>query len=860
VRPAVELLAPAGDRAALEAALAGGADAVYFGLDEGFNARARAVNFPLASLPAVCARVHASGARAYLAVNTLVFEPELERAEAILRAAAAAGVDALIVQDPAVCLLARAVAPRLEVHASTQMTIANPDAARFAAGLGVTRVVVPRELSLAEIERFLRESVLEVEVFVHGALCVSWSGQCLTSEAWGGRSANRGQCAQSCRMPYHLVLDGEVRDVGDLRYLLSPKDLAGARVLPELLRLGVHGLKIEGRQKGPEYVGTAVAGYRRWLDALASGSDRAAAEQQLALDLRDMTSIYSRGFGDGFLRGSNHQELVEGRFPKHRGHYLGRVRAVEADEVVVVRDHTGRPWTGARAAAGAADAPQGELAAPAPVVDAAVPLPGLRPGLGVVFDGGEPEAEEPGGPVFRVDVAGACVRLGFGRPGPDLRRVRPGQRVWITHDPDATRLLRAGGRSGRLGLALRVFGRCGDLLEVEARAGEVVARVASREVLQPARGKGLDDALLRDKLGALGDTPFHLHDLDGTGLVPGCHLPVSELKWLRRMLVQALRERLAATRAPAVDARPALPRVRVDLAARVAATRFVPPRDPFVVPLVRTPAQLDAVLAAGAREVELDWMEMSGLAAAVERARAAGAVVVVATLRVTKPGERAFDERLLPLRPDGILVRHLGALMLFSELPAATRPLLHGDFSLNACNSLTAAQLFATGLDTLTPAHDLDQMQLREMVAAVDAPRLTATLHVRLPTFHTEHCVYAHVLSAGRDFTSCGRPCERHRLALRDHLGFEHPVIVDAGCRNTVFNGTVQTSAALAKDLMRAGVRRFRVEFVRESGAEAAAAFAAYGELLRGDATPADVARRVRARAHVGVGNPHEGV
>ena len=246
-----EVLAPAGDHAALLAALAAGADAVYFGLQEGFNARARTGNFALADLPATVARIHRAGAKAHLAVNTLVFEPELPAVETILRHAAGCGVDALIVQDPAVAVLARALCPALPVHASTQMTISSPEGAVFAASLGAVRVVVPRELSVAEIRRFAAGSGLELEVFIHGALCVAWSGQCLTSEAWGGRSANRGQCAQSCRMPYELVLDGEVRDLGDVAYLLSPKDLAGLRAVGDLAAIGVHGLKIEGRQKGP---------------------------------------------------------------------------------------------------------------------------------------------------------------------------------------------------------------------------------------------------------------------------------------------------------------------------------------------------------------------------------------------------------------------------------------------------------------------------------------------------------------------------------------------------------------------------------------------------------------------------------
>ena len=249
-----------------------------------------------------------------------------------MRRAAECGVDALIVQDPAVAVLARAICPTLAVHASTQMTISSAEGAAFAASLGVTRVVVPRELSVAEIRRFAAGSALELEVFIHGALCVSWSGQCLTSEAWGGRSANRGQCAQACRMPYDLVLDGEVRALGDVAYLLSPKDLAGCARSRELADVGVHGLKIEGRQKGPPYVATATAMYRHWVDALAVGSAPRLPPTRPRSDddLLRTSLVYTRGFGDGFLGGSDHQTLVEGRFPKHRGVSLGRVAAVDA--------------------------------------------------------------------------------------------------------------------------------------------------------------------------------------------------------------------------------------------------------------------------------------------------------------------------------------------------------------------------------------------------------------------------------------------------------------------------------------------------------------------------------------------------
>jgi putative protease len=295
-----------------------------------------------------------------------------------------------------------------------------------------------------------------------------------------------------------------------------------------------------------------------------------------------------------------------------------------------------------------------------------------------------------------------------------------------------------------------------------------------------------------------------------------------------------------------------VPRLRA-VARELPRPRWTPPAEPELIALCRSAEQLEAVIASGAPAVELDWMELVGLGKAVARARAAGLYVTLATVRVQKPGEDAYDRRLAALRPDAILVRHWGALTSFQRLAASARPVLHGDFSLNVTNSITAAELFARGLDTLTASHDLDRDQLLALLDAAPADRFTVVLHHRIPTFHTEHCVYAHLLSAGRDFRTCGRPCERHEIALRDHTGRAHPVIVDVGCRNTVFNADVHSAADLVPELVRRGVRRFRVELVRESRDETLRVLAAYRELLAGRVAPGAAIARAGARAHCGV-------
>lgn len=834
-----EILAPAGDRDALAAALAAGADAIYLGLDDGFNARARALNFPSDGLAEIVRWVHRGGARLYVTMNTLVFEPELPVVEELLRRVASAGVDAIIVQDPAVALLARAICPALEVHASTQMTASSPLAVGLLAPLGLTRVVVPRELSVDEVRAYAAGTPMPLEVFIHGALCVAWSGQCLSSEAWGGRSANRGQCAQACRLPYTLVVDGDARDLGEVEYLLSPKDLVGLDAVPALADIGVASLKIEGRLKGPAYVATSVAQYRR-AAALAVGEPAPALPVEVPLDPAALHVAYSRGISAGFLGGADHQTLVEGRFPRHRGLPLGKVVKVDRDTVFVLPAAEQRPITGGSA-----------LATP-PERTQVSPTITPRAGMGVVFDRGRPEDAEQGGPIFAVDAVADGYRLRFGDPGPDLSLVGPGDFVWISSDPKVTRAgdkASEAGREalGRIGVTLVVRGEAGAPLTVIARAGRHEATAATASSLQPARGTGLTPEVLADKLGGFGGTPFHLAALETSAMGAGLHVPVSELKDVRRRIAAELDEQVArvdrtvATGSVIETVRASLPAApALDTAAEVVA-------------LCRTDAQLDAVLDAGAREVELDWMELVGLGKAVERARGRGAKVGVATVRVQKPGEERIDAHLARLRPDHVLVRSWGSLAYFTALPAAERPALHGDFSLNVTSSITAGWVLGHGLVTQTAAHDLDRDQLLALLQATPAGRIAVTVHHHIPTFHTEHCVYAHLLSTGKDYKTCGRPCEQHEVALRDRVDLVHPVVVDVGCRNTVFNAQAQSAASLVPELLAAGVRRYRLELVRETGAETQRLYEAYRQLVAGAIAPAEAVRRAAVHEQFGV-------
>jgi putative protease len=484
------------------------------------------------------------------------------------------------------------------------------------------------------------------------------------------------------------------------------------------------------------------------------------------------------------------------------------------------------PWGGSSQAASGA--------AVAPLVPEA--------GMGVVFSQGDAQDQEQGGPIFRVDKSLGDWALTFGKPGPDLRKVRKGAVVYVTSSP-ALQVKRVETPHGRHPLRLEVRGCEGNKLEVTASVGSHRAESESAVPLQSSQKRELDRAVLEENLGALGGTPFRLESLQ-MDLPAGLFLPLSNLREIRRDLVEQLEPWVLQG-----------PGRRVRSSSQLAALRCpTEPREKGsakLVALCRNQEQLEAAIESGVGEVELDWMELVALNSAVQRAREAGLQVGLATVRVQKPGEEVYDRRLQHLSPDSVLVRHWGALMHFRDM--SEHPTLHGDFSLNVTNSLTANYLLQLGLETVTAAHDLDKDQLFALLDAMDPARMTVTVHHHIPTFHTEHCVYSHLLSQGRDFRSCGRPCEKHQVSLKDRVGLEHPVIVDVGCRNTVFNGLAQSAAFLMNDLVDRGVRRFRVEFVRESKAEALRILRGYGELLRGQISIAQLISQIQAIEQFGV-------
>ena len=813
-----ELLAPAGDWECAKAAVENGADAIYFGLEK-FNARMRAHNFTEADLPKLMEFLHRRGVKGYVTFNTLVFANEIDQAEEYLRSIIASGVDAAIVQDVGICRLIRKLSPDFPIHGSTQMTVTSAGGVEFAKELGCNLVVLARECSIKEIEKIQAaqngsigsQTSLPLEVFVHGALCVAYSGQCLTSESLGGRSANRGECAQACRMPYELISDGKNVSLGDRKYLLSPQDLAGLEILPELVRTGVSSLKIEGRLKSPEYVANITRVYRQTLDRLANNAKNETAARKYEVEM-----AFSRGLYTGWFGGINNQQLVHARFGKKRGVYLGQVKRIERDKVLLT------------------------LEAP------------LKPGDGIVFDSGHPDQKEEGGRIYTVQPRGNETALGFGRGDLDFARIHVGDRLWKTDDPELNKQLRetfAGDKPRfQRPVSAEVHGHVGAPLTLIVRdeLGHVVQEQSAMP-LEKAEKQPLTDERLRDQLGRLGGTPFKLGNLINR-LEGEVILPMSELNRLRRD---------AATKLESLRAQPK----RWTLHESRSEVRVVADRAPAaqsraaeLIVLVRNLAQLEATLRCGIETIYCDFEDPKKYRDAVRTAHesfgCAGPqkTIWVAPPRIFKMGEEWTLKQVRSSDADGYLVRNYDHLKFFADCRRT------GDFSLNVANGLTA-EYFKNkfGLERLTASYDLNNAQLDALLKSAPPEWFEITIHQHMPMFHMEHCVFCAFLSKGTDYTNCGRPCDTHDVKLRDRVGMEHPLKADVGCRNTVFNARAQTGAEYVSNFLSLGVRNFRIEFVNETPEEVTRTITQYRKLLRGEITGAQLWRELKVVNQLGV-------
>lgn len=789
----VELLAPAGNMECLHAAVKAGADAVYLGAGH-FNARRGADNFSLENLAEACDYAHLRGVKIYLTLNTVVLPSELPDALELARQAYRCGVDAFIVQDIGISIELSRIMPDVEVHVSTQMNIHDEDGLRAAAALGATRVTLARELSLAEIARLhelAEELGVELESFAHGALCICYSGQCFMSSLVGGRSANRGRCAQACRLPYELH-NRALRKTLDApgEHLLSPKDLCTANLIPELLHAGVASLKIEGRMKSPEYVQAVVGVYRAVIDRVEAAIDRDGIDSAVASDAPELraseeemnvlSEAFSRGFTTAYLKGKRGNEIMSYGRPNNRGVFVGRVAKVREGLVFIDPEtelHVGdliEFWTN-----------RGHF----------------------VHTIGEFKTDRAGRVFFPVERA-------VGK-GDRVFRVRNAEAAFVDDDklPSVAVCARAELRIGQPAL-----------LTFTVAAGDASVTVEGPEV-EAARTKAITEEEVREHIDRMGTTPFYLSSLE-IDLDEGVGMGFSMLHKLRARAAEELQEAILAhyhaRKLERTPSRAFAPVVRKGWC-KVAALATNPA---CARAAKRAGADLIYVPAANYRRGEAVIAgQLSDTAEQAGYPKQCIPVLPTVSQMFDEEQRNGFDiwKRVKADKP--VMVENLGQLLHATEMGAAPEVGPH----IPVTNKLDLQAMADLGAQRVWLSPELSLVQIEELGDMAPMP-LGLTIMGQTELMVTEHCLLMSQGPCNQKCTECARRKSPHYL--KDRKGYEMPVITDCTGRSHLYNAVQMDVAHLMPEIIGAGVSTVLVDTT----------------LMNVKETTEKVARAVRAR------------
>ncbi|MBQ7454336.1 MAG: U32 family peptidase [Selenomonadaceae bacterium] len=745
----VELLAPAGNFEALKAAVEAGADAVYLA-GEKVGARAYAENFAGEELARAVEYAHLRGVAVHVTVNTIIADEELDEFADYIKFLRRANVDALLVQDFGAASIVKQVAPEIPLHASTQMTIHNSEGVRALAEMGFDRVVLSRELTLTEIEKICRSSPIETEIFIHGALCVCWSGQCLMSSLIGGRSGNRGRCAQPCRLPYELVDDSGKNFLNAGKYLLSPKDLNTLDLLSKLVAAGVTSLKIEGRMKRPEYVATVVKVYRDALDKNFSVTD----EQR-----RRLAQIFNRDFTTAYLEKNPGRNLISDTKPNNRGVLIGRVAEVGRDKIVLKLS--------------------GELHA-GDQIEIWVKVGGR-----VTFT------------VEDFELRGDLCTIKTSSKG-----VRVHDRAFKIFDAELTAEARkffTGAPVRKIFVAADVRARLGEPLTLTLTdADKNSATVQTNFIATRAVNRPLTLDTLQKQIGRLGNSIFALEkisvDIDAELMIP-----VSELNDARRRAVEQLeRQRLDKFTRPHVEhvTQKIFPPCKVDA--------------PKLVAQVDTLDKVKAALDSGADEIIFGGETFTNRAVknfseAVELVHACGKKFSLSTPRLVREDELPALEKIFAVECDSVYVHNLATLQLAKKFSSAE---VRTDFSLHVFNNATINFLHGLGVGGVTLSPELNLAQVKALAKKSSLP-VECIVHGRQELMISAYCVLGSFLG-GLDKKNCLHVCRTKNFFLRDRKDELFPVVTDHFCRMHILNAKTLSMIEHRNDFD--GVARLRVD------------------------------------------------
>lgn len=802
----VELLAPAGSREALVAAVENGANAIYLA-GNAFGARAYASNFDREALREAIHFAHLRKVAIHVTVNTIVADEEMGPLRDYLRFLYEAGADAVLVQDLGVARVAHETVPDLPLHASTQMSVSSLEGVWALAELGFTRVVLARELSLKEIRHICAHAPVEIETFMHGALCVCYSGQCLMSSMIGGRSGNRGRCAQPCRLPYTLV-DEKGQDVlGDKAgsYLLSPRDLSTIDVIPDLIEAGVSSLKIEGRMKRPEYVATVVRTYREAIDTYYAGKGYAVTQEERD----DLAQIFNRDFTTAYLEGRPGKAMMSDRRPNNRGLLIGRVTAYDWDARIVTVKLSGRLGLGDQ-------------------VDFWVKVGGRVTATISALTDAKGRAVEEG-------QAGDTVS--FAIPS----AVRDHDRVFKVYDARlmerAKETYASGAPVRRIPVAIEVRAAIGEPLTVTLCDAEGHRGKGRTDFIgESARKRPLSEEIIRKQVSRLGTSVYEMQSL--TCEIAGeVMVPMSEINEARRKAVEAL----DALRLKEIEAREHRPEPK--FTDRIA--RPIPKKADFLV-AVDTLGKAEAALAAGADGILFGGESYEHRVIAPEEyerawqmAREAGARIDFNTPRIVHDGQQKHVERLLAafaaFPPDAVHVHNIAMLALVRRL---TDFAIHADYSLISYNKQTLAFLKDYGASGATLSPELTAKEIRQLAKESPLP-LTCIVHGRLELMVSNYCVTGSFLG-GCGEGPCTQPCTRGHFALKDRKDALFPLAMDQFCHMHVLNSKVLSMMPHAMKFRAAGIETMQIEAKAMGEKEIAAIVKAYRKAMAFPEEPAE--------------------
>ena len=787
----VELLAPAGSLEALKAAVENGADAVYIGGSQ-FSARQKAENFTEEKMAEGIQYAHDRNVKVFVALNTLVNNEEIGNLIPYIYQLAELKVDALIVQDLGVAQIVREVMPSLPLHASTQMVVHNTPGVQFLEGQGYERVVLARETSLEAIREIKANTNAELEVFVHGALCVSYSGQCLLSSMIGGRSGNRGFCAQPCRMQYQL-LDEKGNTLNDLseKHLLSTRDLNMIHHLPELIAAGVKSFKIEGRMKRPEYVATVVHHYREAIDAYYN---KVSFDKKLAD--KELLQIFNRKFTTGYFYGNQGHDLMSYERPNNRGVEVAEILKTEKKKIwIQMKD---------------------ELA--------------IGDGYLLFNQKGD-------------EVAGKVQNLSI--KGNPILSANKGQIVQMTvkgNAAGATVLYRTADEA-LLHKAEDSYLRPSPLtkkpvhFKVELRKGEPISvlawddeghqqYVSSEYLVEEAKNRPTDEALVRKQMDRLGNTRYSLGDLI-CEIEDGVIAPASELNQLRRDAIEGLdaqvleetrpEEELCSLEDYLEDAGDLLDRIppqvlSYGLKQRLAVT-------------VGTEDGFKAAVDGGADLVYLnvtkfrrtDGIPKEMYAEYVEYAHGHGAEVYWTCSPIENDHQLKQVKLLMEAAKeagfDGISVGNLGLLHLAKEMGWVN---IVADYTMNLFNDVSLQYLSDLELSRAVLSPELTLEQIKDFAYLGNLP-IEILIHGNFPLMVSEYCVCGSVLGGRTAKKACSQPCKKQQYYLQDRMGVAFPLYMDQNCRMHIMNSKTLSLYKRLEECLETGVDIFRIEAKEQS-------------------------------------------